>query len=182
MCFYPSNSIVNRGNFDDSCFADRAADLRGRAALFHRGACRRVGISRCDGAIQFGAGDNEANRTHAQHHCGHRWHHQILSRGTVFVAYVLAVRAGDILLPGQGGMSVAPDDPADLPTHRRPVSLGGTGRDPVWYIESDDLGPDLHARQGRPGHALIEPSRPVILQVFQDALAATRWRWKLYCR
>src|SRR6059058_2366777 len=34
---------------------------------------------------------------------------------------VLAVAPSDLVLPGQGGMSVAPDDPANLPRHLRPA-------------------------------------------------------------
>jgi hypothetical protein len=95
---------------------------------------------------------------------------------------VPAIQPTDSVLPGQGGMSVAPDDPLHLLKHRRPASLGGTGRDPVWYIESADLGPDLSFRPDRPGHRLVEPQRPLTLQEFQDALAGTRSCWKLYCR
>jgi hypothetical protein len=95
---------------------------------------------------------------------------------------VLTVHPSDTLLPGQGGMSVAPNDPLHLQKHRRPASLGGTGRDPVWYIETADLGPDLEFRQDRPTHGLIEPKRALTLQEFQDALAGTRRVWKLHCR
>lgn len=95
---------------------------------------------------------------------------------------VPAVNPSDPLAPGQGGLSVAPTEPRDLPRHRRPASLGGTGQDPVWYIETDDLGPDLLFRQDRPGHGVIEPSRPMTLQAFQEALARTQSRWKLHCR
>jgi hypothetical protein len=95
---------------------------------------------------------------------------------------VLAVDPADPMPPGQGGMSVTPDDPMHLQRHRRPARLGGLGRDPVWYIETEDLGPDLEFRQDRPGHGLIEPKRLVTLKGFQDALAATRGSWKLYCR
>ena len=95
---------------------------------------------------------------------------------------VLAVLLTDMVLPGHGGMSVAPDDALNLPRHRRPASLGGTGREPVWYIEDEDWGPNLDFRQDRATHALIEPARPLALQTFQDALADTRRNWKLYCR
>jgi hypothetical protein len=95
---------------------------------------------------------------------------------------VLAIDPGDPMRPGEGGMSVAPDEPLDLPRHRRPVRLGGTGRDPVWYIETDDLEPDLEFRQDRPGHGLIEPKRVMTLQEFQDALTNTRCKWTLHCR
>jgi hypothetical protein len=95
---------------------------------------------------------------------------------------VLAVHPADPVLPGQGGMSVAPDDPRHLQRHRRPVSLGGTGHEPVWYIETEDLEPDLYFRQDRPTHGVIEPKCPMRLQVYQDALAGTRPRWKIYAR
>jgi hypothetical protein len=95
---------------------------------------------------------------------------------------VLAVHAGDPVLPGQGGMSVAPDDPMNLIKHRRPRSLGGTGQDPVWLIGIDELGPDLRFRQDSPTHGVIEPARPMTLREFQGALASTRPRWGLYCR
>jgi hypothetical protein len=95
---------------------------------------------------------------------------------------VLAIDPTDLVQPGQGGMSVAPGDPRHLQRHRRPPSLGGTGQDPVWWIEDNDLGPDLIFRQDRATHGLIEASRPMSLQELQDALAATRPRWRLYCR
>lgn len=95
---------------------------------------------------------------------------------------VLAVNPSDLVLPGHGGMSVAPDDPLNLQRHRRPASLGGIGRDPVWYIEADELGPDLEFRQEGSGHGLIEPKQAMTLDEFQGALAGSRPRWKLYCR
>ena len=95
---------------------------------------------------------------------------------------VPAVNDSDVVLPGQGGMSVAPNDPLHLPRYRRPASLGGIGRDPVWYIKADDLGLDLAVRGDRPGHALIEPKRAMTLGEFQAALAALRAHWKLHCR
>src|SRR5579862_3057331 len=76
---------------------------------------------------------------------------------------VLAVNPSDPVMPGHGGMSVAPDDPLHLQRHRRPISLGGIGRDPVWYIEVDELGMDLDFRQDRAGHGLIEPKRAMTL-------------------
>jgi hypothetical protein len=95
---------------------------------------------------------------------------------------VLAAASTDLVGPGQGGMSVAPGDPLYLQRHRRPPSLGGTGQDPVWCIEEDDLGPDLIFRQDRVTHGVIEASRTMTLQELQDALAATRSRWRLYRR
>lgn len=69
-----------------------------------------------------------------------------------------------------------------LPRHRRPQSLGGVGQDPVWFIDREDLGSDLRFRQDSANHGLIEPVRTTTLQGVQDALAATRSRWQLFCR
>jgi hypothetical protein len=95
---------------------------------------------------------------------------------------VPAVNPADMVSPGKGGMSVAPHDPLNLVKHRRPASLAGTGQDPVWRIDLNDLGPDLEFRPDRAGHGLIEPKRPMTLQEFEQALAATRQRWQLHCR
>ncbi len=95
---------------------------------------------------------------------------------------VLAVQPSDLIVPNQGGMSVAPDNPSYLSRHRRPQSLGGTGLDPVWSLETVELAPNLQFRQDSPTHGLIEPLRTMTLQEYQAALSATRTRWKLACR
>jgi hypothetical protein len=95
---------------------------------------------------------------------------------------VLATKPTDVVHPGQGGMSVAPDDPTQLRRHRRPVSLGGIGLDPVWYIEMDELVPDLAFRQDKATHGVIEPKYAMTLQEFQSALAQTRSLWRMHCR
>jgi hypothetical protein len=102
--------------------------------------------------------------------------------GSQLIPDVVAVHPTDMVLTGLGGMSVTPNVPQNLPRHRRPPSLGGTGREPVWYIDDKDLGPQLSFRQDRPTHGLIEPDGPVELQHFQAALASTRPYWRLYCR
>jgi hypothetical protein len=94
---------------------------------------------------------------------------------------VPAQASNDLVFPGLGGVSVSPFDPANLPTHRRPRSLGGRGDDPVWSIEASDLAPDLSYRPDPDDparHGFIEPSRPMTLQEYQDALASTRQRWR----
>jgi hypothetical protein len=92
---------------------------------------------------------------------------------------VPAAGPGDVVLPGQEGMSVAPDDPLLLPIIRRPPGFGGTGRDPVWMIDEADLGADLVYRPdpNRAGHGFVEPSRPMTLDEYQHALAATQPHW-----
>lgn len=93
---------------------------------------------------------------------------------------VPAQNPSDVVWPGQGGMSVSPDDPAYLPDFRRPPEFGGTGNDPVWIIHDDNLGPDLIYRPdpAKPGtHGFIEPGRPMTVQAYQNALGATQSRW-----
>jgi hypothetical protein len=102
--------------------------------------------------------------------------------GNMLTPDVDAVNPTDIVVPGDGGVSVTPDDPANLPYPRRPMSLGGKGRDPVWYIEADDLTPTLQSIPDSPIHGAIEVSGPMSLQEFQDAVAATRSKWRIHCR
>jgi hypothetical protein len=93
---------------------------------------------------------------------------------------VPSVDPNDVISPGQGGLSVSPDDPLGLPVHRRPPELQGTGKDPVWSLAVSDLGPDLIYRPDpkRPDHGFIEPARPMSLDEFQRALAQTRDLWQ----
>jgi hypothetical protein len=90
-----------------------------------------------------------------------------------------ATRPSDLVPPNQlQGMSVAPDDPMNLPDHRRPVRLGGTGKDPVWSIEEDELGPELQFERNRPDHGVMGPAAPVTLAEFANALKRTREQWR----
>jgi len=87
-----------------------------------------------------------------------------------------AADATDIVTPGKG-MSVGPNDPANLIPLRRPIVLGGRCKDPAWEIDTDNLGPDLQFTQDSPKHGLIEPARPMTLAEFEQALTATRDKW-----
>jgi hypothetical protein len=87
----------------------------------------------------------------------------------------------DIVRPDQGGLSVSPDDPINLPYFRRPAEFDGSGKDPVWSILDDELGTVLSYRPDSESpntHGLIEPSRPMTLKEYQEALANTQTRWK----
>src|SRR5437870_3466949 len=66
----------------------------------------------------------------------------------------------EVLYPGGGGLSVAPDDPTNLLEHRRPPESGGSGRDPVWVINTGDLPADLTytADETNPKHGFLEPA------------------------
>jgi hypothetical protein len=105
-------------------------------------------------------------------------------------ARTLGVRSGvdipvdvdGVVVGGNGGMSVAPDSPDHLPEHRRPTSLGGTGKDPVWELDVADLGDSLVYREDplMPAvHGFIEPRRPMVFAEFEAALVETRRAWRL---
>jgi hypothetical protein len=85
---------------------------------------------------------------------------------------------GGQVRPNTGGMSVAPDRPDNLHPLRRPRFLGGTGKDPVWWIDIILLGDDLQFRTDSTTHGLIEPARAMSLNEFQNALEATKTYWK----
>ena len=72
------------------------------------------------------------------------------------------------------------DDPRNLPTHRRPESYEGTGKDPVFELNEDDLDPRLRLRidPGDRTHAFIEPAVEMTISEFRDLLATTRARWR----
>ncbi len=82
--------------------------------------------------------------------------------------------------PGQGGLSVSPGTPLNLPSHRRPPGFGGVGRDPIWVLPAEDLGPDLSYRPDPvdSGHGFVEPARPMTLGDYQLALSRTRDLWR----
>jgi len=85
---------------------------------------------------------------------------------------ILVEPSGEVL-PGTGGMSVAPDTPDNLPPHRR-------ARDPAWTFEARALGPDLLYRPDplKPNkHGTIEPAQPMPLDQYDAALEATRAHW-----
>lgn len=80
--------------------------------------------------------------------------------------------------PKTGGMSVAPDDPKRLPKPRRPLSLGGTGRHPVFALPVGALKPVLVARVDRPpDHAAVEPADVTTFEQYQAQLWTTRVGW-----
>lgn len=76
-------------------------------------------------------------------------------------------------------MSVTPHDPHDLPLHMRPAELGGTGRNPVWRITSDDLPSDLSYRHDPRNrkHGFIEPSKLMTLHDYTLAIEASGPSW-----
>jgi hypothetical protein len=93
---------------------------------------------------------------------------------------VLANLPSDIVNLGQGGLSVSPDDPMNLPVYRRPVAFQGTGKDPVWMIDEAHLGNDLVYRVDprTAGHGFIEPAQSMTLDEYQQALEQTQRLWR----
>lgn len=101
----------------------------------------------------------------------------------------LRVKVGEIaqnedgsVEPGQEGMSVSPRPPENLPRARRPVQLGGGGKDPVWELETDDL-PDELVYRPDPNfpetHFFIEPAYQMTFEHYQQAIASTSVSWSL---
>ncbi len=102
----------------------------------------------------------------------------------------LGVRPGDDIPvddeyevePFTGGMSVTPHSPEGLPFFRRPPGHGGTGKDPVWVLESAELGeglifrPDDHSPET---HGFVEPAYRMRLDDYEDLLALTHNAWQL---
>jgi hypothetical protein len=79
--------------------------------------------------------------------------------------------------PVTGGMSVSPPPPGNLPHYRRPPNFGGTGKDPVWWLDTDQLPEELRYRpdpDNPNGHGFIEPSRRMTFEEYQRAIHRTR--------
>jgi RHS repeat-associated protein len=88
----------------------------------------------------------------------------------------IPVDANGRVHPNTGGMSVSPAI-EDLPSHRRPPEHGGTGKDPVWKLNTSNLGDDLAHVPDKPGHGTIQPSKSMPLSRFQTALANLKSGW-----
>jgi len=81
--------------------------------------------------------------------------------------------------PLGGGLSIAPNDPKNLPSFRKPILLGGTSRDPLFCINSSLIYATggLLFRQDSPTHGLIEPNSSMTLDTFREKLAETQYNW-----
>ena len=89
----------------------------------------------------------------------------------------ITVDANGMVEPGKNGMSMSPS-PQDLPSHRRPPEFGGTGKDPVWQIDTSDLGDDLKYVPDKPGHGTIQPSKKMTLEKYKQALGSLRRKFR----
>ena len=93
----------------------------------------------------------------------------------------VVVAASGLVLPENGGMSVSPPPPENLPEHRRPEEFGGLGRDPVWELDTDHLPPELTYRpdpRSPDRHGFVEPAVPMHLDDYEASLRATRGLWQ----
>ena len=66
---------------------------------------------------------------------------------------------------------------AGLPKHRKPPKFGGTGRDPIWEIDSSFIKGDLKAIEDGGSHVSLVPRQTMLLARYEDALAQTRNNW-----
>jgi hypothetical protein len=102
----------------------------------------------------------------------------------------LGVRLGDDIEPDAkgnvrpniGGMSVTPNDPMDLPLHRRPPELGGTSNRHVWWINDRKLPITLNYRPDPRSrtHGFIEPSGVMSFNDYEAAITGTASNWTFY--
>ena len=94
----------------------------------------------------------------------------------------IAVDEDGYVLPGPDGMSVTLDDPTRMPRPRRPRSLGGEGRDPLFQMRSDLLrrALRLHVDELHPrtAHACVTPAERWRFDEYQGAHHGTRPRWE----
>lgn len=84
----------------------------------------------------------------------------------------------EVAIKNQKGMSVSLSIEA-LPDFRRPPAFGGTGRDPLWQIDHDQITGDLEAVQDSATHVSIMPKVTMLLEQYEAALASTSDAWEL---
>jgi len=101
----------------------------------------------------------------------------------------LGVRPGvDILVAPDGfvdsgteGMSVVPPPVENLVDHRRPPDFGGTGKDPVFELDTEVL-PGVLAYRPDPAnpeeHGFIEPAHSMSFEEYRRAIHQTRTLWR----
>lgn len=80
------------------------------------------------------------------------------------------------------GMSVSPAPPENLPHHRRPPEFDGTGKDPVFAMDTDELPEEMEylSDPKKPAtHGFIRPAYTMTFEHYQRALHETRELWWL---
>ena len=81
--------------------------------------------------------------------------------------------------PLSGGLSTTKDNPRALPPNRRPKSLGGKGRHPVFALPEVAVPVSLKATPDGGSHVLIEPETRMLIDAYETALSSTRDDWEL---
>jgi hypothetical protein len=82
--------------------------------------------------------------------------------------------------PETDGMSVSPPPPDNLPYYRRPPEFGGTGKDPVWEMDTNALPVELRYRPDPDNpeeHGFIEPWHRMPFEEYQRAIHGLRSLW-----
>ena len=89
----------------------------------------------------------------------------------------VTIKDGNVEADGKG-MSCAPDDPKNLPDHRRPTEFGGTGKDPVWSTDSGTFQDLLWFNEDKPGqHGNVAAKKPTKVEEFRNAIGGTQGAW-----
>jgi len=65
-----------------------------------------------------------------------------------------------------------------LPPFRRPATFGGTGKDPLWQIDAQNIIGDLQAVQDSPTHVSLLPRVTMSFEQYETALANTQNYWE----
>ncbi len=84
--------------------------------------------------------------------------------------------AGNVA-PETGGLSVTPEHYRLMPRRLLHPDFGGTGRMPLWHLDSGTLASELSYRRDRDDHALVEPAVSMSFKDFEALIAATRPTW-----
>lgn len=77
-------------------------------------------------------------------------------------------------------ISTSPDSPLNLPKNWRPAQWGGTGKDPVWEIETSTLNNGtIEWFEDKPGeHGIVRPVKDMPYTDFKSSLESTQSSWK----
>ncbi|MCH1624636.1 hypothetical protein [Fredinandcohnia quinoae] len=72
--------------------------------------------------------------------------------------------------PKTVGISVSPST-QDLPTHLKYPEFGGTGKDPIWKMNANNLGSDLVHVPDKLGHGTIQAARSMSFEDYQKSFS-----------
>jgi hypothetical protein len=78
----------------------------------------------------------------------------------------------EVAIKNGKGMSVS-SSIAGLPPFRKPAEFGGTGRDPLWQIDVEQILADIEPIQDGVTHVSLCPSDTMLRERYEAALAST---------